>query len=158
MAEGLLRFASGSKHLKESNMPLCGYNAAMADGLGEFARGLAVQTDKRAIEEKVSVPQIPAIELNELDRFLASVRTSSKQEGLSGIIGLTMFVRHLYTEMDKLTAADPSMTAQAAFDRVVKRTNDLMFAMEDHYYTELRPKLGVEGAIEALGPYLESQV
>ena len=160
MAEGLRLFGTGLliPYTKESDMPMCGYNPTMAQGLEEFAQGLAVQTDKRAVEEKVSVPQIPAIELAELDLFIASVRASSKQDELSGITGLAMFVRHLYARMQALTAVDPSMTAQAAFEKAIGQTNKLMFEMEDHYYSELRPKLGIKKAIAALGPFLEERV
>ncbi len=139
-------------------MTFCGYNKQMAGGLEVFGSGLAVQTEKRAREESVSIPKIPAIELAELDRLIELLSTSKKKSELSGMLGLAMFVRYMYAQIQTLTAADPSITAHAAFEQVVGEVNKLMFEMEDHYYTELRPKLGIEKAIQALGPFLEERV
>ena len=139
-------------------MPLCGYNSTMARGLADFCSGLAVQTKKRADEESVSVPEVPAIELAELDLFLKSLSASAKKNELAGIIGLTMFVRHLYAEMQELTKNDASISVDAAFRQVVDRINRSMFEMEDHYYGELRPKLGIDKAIQKLTPFLEQRV
>jgi hypothetical protein len=99
MAEGLALFVSGistAYNQREKIMPLCGYNKTMAQGLGKFAQGLAVQTEKRAREESVSIDKIPEIEITELDWFLDSLGDSDKQDELAGIIGLTIFVRYLY--------------------------------------------------------------
>jgi hypothetical protein len=130
----------------------------MASGLEEFAQGVAVQTEKRALDEHVRVREVPAIEIAELDQFRSSLENSRKKDELAGILGLTIFVRYLYAQIQELMAKNPELSAANAFKTVIDRTNHLMFEMEEYYYDDVRPKLGIKKAIAALGPFLEERV
>ena len=65
-------------------MSICGWNNTMAAGLKLFAEELAEQTQKRAHEENVSVTEVPAIEIAELQSLIDSMRASEKFRAMGG--------------------------------------------------------------------------
>ncbi len=160
MAAGLALFARGLNAQKErsTTMPLCGWNATMTAGLEKFSGGLAIQTDKRAAEEGVPLRDIPGIELAELDMMAASLEASPKRIELEGVLGLTLYVRHLYREFAKQVAAEPSISAKGGFDAATANISATMFAMEDHYYQNLRPNNPHLQAIALITEFLESRL
>jgi len=139
-------------------MTFCGYNDEMAEGIVMFNKGLAIQTEKRAVEEGVSLSGIPAIELAELRVMLEEVTRSPKREALAGITALAALVIFAYEELERRLAKDSSLTAEQAFAEMSAEINDLMFTMEEHYYQKLRPHLERGEAIRQCVKFLEAHV
>ena len=161
MARGLTEFVCGlglELRQRTDDMTFCGMNDTMAGGLNEFGAGLAVQTEKRAHDECVPLTGIPVIELAELNVLNEALRQSPKQKPLAGIIALGLFVTFLYEKLDKRLKTDPSLTAEQAFAAIMAEQNALLFAMEDHYYENLRPNFERSDAIRRIVSFLEERV
>jgi hypothetical protein len=167
MAHGLQRLAEGLVsqvvHLKtqrkENHMPpLCGYNSEMSSGLKEFTEGLAVQTEKRAVNEEVSLAQIPAIEMEEIDALLHELQTSPQRAELQGVVAVGTLIRFFYAKLEKELNDDPTQSAETVFSKIVDEQNRLLFGMENHYYRDLRPNFPRLEAIRRIRNFLETQV
>ena len=167
MASGLRVFALGSKagvgirnqtQQLEDNMPFCGYNENMASGIGRFSGGLVAQTKKRAEAEGVPIGKIPAIEIEEINALLAELDASPKREGLGGVIAVGLLIRFFYSTLEAKLAGNPSLTIERAFEEIVEELNRHLFAMEAHYYEELRPNFPRLEAIRRIRGFLETQV
>jgi hypothetical protein len=149
-------------------MTWCGFNETMAKGLQLFGLGLSIQTDKRATEEGVSLGNIPQIELAELDLMVKHLQDripfedDSVRVRLEGVLGLTLFVRYLYREIplwkNEQLSRKKKITAQEAFRSTIGRINLLLFDMEEHYYTELRPNYPRPKAIKLMVEWLKEYV
>lgn len=162
MAKGLSTFVLGKKSThqttKESNMTFCGHNKGMADGVNSFVGGLVIQTKKRAGAEKVSVAEIPAIEIAEIDALLTALNASPKKDALAGVMAVGSLIRFFYAELGKRLAKDSSLTVDVVFQEVVEELNRNLFAMEEHYYENLRSNFPRLEAIRKIKDFLETQM
>ncbi len=98
MAHGLSTFVLGQKEhsqqpTEENRMTFCGHNKDMAGGIDTFTGGLVVQTKKRATSEGVSIAEIPALEIEEIDALLAELQVSPKREKLAGVMAIGSLIR-----------------------------------------------------------------
>lgn len=172
MANGLRIFAGGfqegskagmriltqTQPKLEDDMTFCGHNESMALGIGRFSGGLAAQTRKRAEEEGLVVGKIPAVEIEEINTLLTELNSSPKRDGLGGIIAIGLLIRFFYATLEAKLAKNPSLPIEGAFREIVEELNRLLFAMEAHYYEELRPNLPRLEAIRRIRSFLEAQV
>lgn len=166
MAQGLELFVTGRTNsgkgsemeTQENDMTFCGHNPAMAGGIGTFVGGLTIQTLKRADAEKVSVAEIPALEIEEIDALLAEINASSKKAELAGVMAVGQLIRFFYATLDAKLAEDPAKTVESIFSATVAELNRLLFAMEDNYYEVLRPSNDRLTAIRLIRGFLETQV
>ncbi len=167
MANGLRIFAVGPKaeastrnqtQQTEGDMPLCGHNENMASGIGRFSGGLVVQTKKRAEVEGVPIGQISKIEIEEINALLAELNDSPKREKLGGVIAVGLLIRFFYATLETKLASNPTLTVEGVFDEIVEELNRHLFAMEAHYYEELRPNFPRIEAIRRIRGFLETQI
>lgn len=165
MAAGLYQFALGAGDLaqtetqpKETSMTFCGHNKDMASGITGFSGGLAAQTRKRALDEGVSIVDIPRIEMEEIEALLEALRASPKKEALRGIAAVGELIRYFYSELDAQLKVSPETPVEKVFEATVLELNRLLFAMEANYYEALRPKFPRLEAVRRIRDFLETQV
>ncbi len=139
-------------------MAWCGHNENMASSLTTFALGLAVQTVKRAATEKVSTAEIPALEIEEIDALLTALHESPARGRLGGVMAVGSLIRHFYQMLGERLKENPALSSEDIFQEEASELNRLLFGMEEHYYTNLRPKFPRLEAIRRIREYLEEEV
>jgi hypothetical protein len=130
----------------------------MADGLGAFAGGLVRQTNQRALDEGVSAAAIPAIEIEEIDALLEELQASPCRDRLAGVMAIGQLIRYFYAVLGSALAKDSALSVEQVFGEQVAELNRLLFAMEEHYYSYLRPQYPRLVAIRLIRGFLEEQV
>ncbi len=160
MATGLTRFVTGTNltNIQEADMAWCGHNKSMADGINSLLGGLTLQTMKRAENEGLTVAKIPQIEMEEIDALLEALQNSPQKERLSGVMVIGQLIRFFYARLDEELTKNPDQSVADIFSREVTELNRLLFGMEEHYYTDLRPYHPRLEAIRLIRKYLESKV
>lgn len=160
MAAGLACFVTGSTQActMEADMAWCGHNESMAKGIDSFVGGLAVQTMKRAEDERVTPAEIPPIEIGEIDALLEALNASPQKERLAGVMAIGQLIRFFYMRLGEEFTQEPDQSVVDIFTREVDKLNRLLFEMEKHYYEDLRPHHPRLDAIRLIRGFLESQV
>ena len=140
-------------------MSICGWNDTMAAGLKLFAEGLAVQTEKRAIEDRIPVSQVPAVEIPELKALLDSMSYSEKcRRELEGIFAITMLAHFLYRKMSENEKPADAATAKDMLANASREVSSLFAEMEEHNVQNLRPLYPYREAMWRLARYLDGRV
>ena len=151
----------GTKSARNRNpedvMSVCGWNDTMAAGLKLFAEGLAVQTEKRAIEDNIPVSQVPSVEIPELKALLDSMSYSEKcHRELEGIFAITMLAHFLYRRMHEAGVANAS--AKDMLVNASREVSSLFAEIEEHNVQNLRPRYPYREAMWRLARYLDDRV
>ena len=132
-------------------MPLCGFNQKMIDALRLFGEGLYVQAEKRAKEDKLSVPEALDQEIDEMDTFLKILGEKDPLK-VQAIVGITKIARAMYV------GAQGSNNPHQAFNETLENLLAFLIQMDNEYYERLRPSAGPKTALHRLGAWIDQEL
>src|SRR3989344_9679900 len=111
------------------NMPLCGFNKKMLDGIKMFADGaLEHGIIERSQKRGVSIDEQFKKEFEEMDVFLKETEKIDKSYLRKQITGATLLARGIYEEN------------QGSIEKYIQTTSNMINLfrdMDDHFYTNL---------------------
>ena len=90
--------------------------------------------------------------------MLTELYASPKKAELSGVIAVGSLIRFFYAKLEEKLGDNPARTAEEVFAEIAKEQNEILFAMEEYYYRELRPNFPRLEAIRRIRDFLEARV